>query len=166
MCLKGSETCELASDSSSELTQLREMVEGWRHEAARLQSGMRAIGNRVEALAESNVSDDDRALLTEIKLIQRDVSVIKMESLPRIENLVKEQGVAVQRNMETIAANDRRLTVIESFCNKQVEPALRQIYDNRVDIAVTVAKVAAAGVGGGGGITLVILLLGKAWGWF
>ena len=110
-----------------------------------------------------NVENTDvRLVLKEIQMVQRDISTVKDDSLPRIERLVEKLNGTVGRNTAVLAEHDKRVTVLEKFCEQQVTPALRQIIDNRVDIAVMLAKIAAGGLSAGAGA----MLIGKAFGAF
>lgn len=154
---------------SDPLSELQGAVENWQREVQLLRDGLKIVGSRVEALRSSQgktydmESSDIQLILKEIQLVQRDVSVVKDENLPRIERLVEKLNGSVRRNTDVLAAHETKITVLERVYNDQVAPALKQIVDNRVDIAVTVAKIAAGGLGAGGGIAFVV---GKALGWF
>lgn len=147
------------------LGELRDAVEGWKREAQNLRSGLRAIGARVEAL--DNVeSADAQVLLAEIKMVQKDVGSIKDESFPRVERALEKLNGSVAANTKRLGEHDTQIAVLSQFCKEQVAPVLPQIISNRVDIAVTVAKIAGGGVGVGAGLGGIFIILGKAFGWF
>jgi hypothetical protein len=60
---------------------------------------------------------------------------------------------------------DRRLALVEQFCDREVKPALNRVDDNRMEIA----KVAAGGAGVatvGGTVAAIIIAIGKTAGWW
>jgi hypothetical protein len=105
---------------------------------------------------------DVRLVLKEIQIVQQAVSSVKDDSLPRIERSLEKLNGTVRRNSDLLAEHDKRVFVLERFCDQQVSPALAQIIDNRVDIAVLLAKIAAGGLSVGAGA----MLIGKAFGAF
>lgn len=117
----------------------------------RLVSGLRTLGERIDKLERIAVG-------SEIVLIKLDHVGQNVES---IKTVVERIDGRVARNTEAIQQHNTRVTVLERFCNDQVKPALTQIMDNRVQIAVMLAKYAAVGAGGAAGIGGVIYLIGK-----
>jgi hypothetical protein len=105
---------------------------------------------------------DVRLVLKEIQIVQQAVSSVKDDSLPRIEKSLEKLNGTVRRNSDLLAEHDKRVFVLERFCDQQVSPALAQIIDNRVDIAVLLAKIAAGGLSVGAGA----MLIGKVFGAF
>lgn len=79
--------------------------------------------------------------------------------LERIENKQAEQNGALRDHQVRIA-------LLEDQWHSQTQPALRDLADARTQLAALTAKYAAIGLGGAGGITGVVLVLGKAWGWW
>lgn len=98
------------------------------------------------------------------------IILLKLEHLAHVQDEIKSGIDKINGRLGRVEQGtvglDKRLTVREEFCRGQVEPALKQIVENRMQLAVWAAKYGAGGTGIGVGIGIVLTAFGKAQGWF
>jgi len=88
------------------------------------------------------------------------------EEIADVKRGVDKINSRVGKAETNLTQHETRVTVLETFCQDQVKPALSVITDNRIQIAGIIAKYGAGGLGIGGGIVGAVFMLGKGVGWW
>jgi len=88
------------------------------------------------------------------------------EEIADVKRGVDKINSRVGKAETNLTQHETRVTVLETFCQEQVKPALSVITDNRIQIAGIIAKYGAGGLGIGGGIVGAVFMLGKGVGWW
>ena len=121
------------------------------------------MGTRVQQVQDQMSDADLTELVAGMRLIQREITAINQEHLPRLQKGLDKLNGSVGELRQQQADQDKRLSLVEQFNEQQVKPVLGVAQNNRLEIVKMTAKYAAViGVGGGGlgalGIWLAQLL--------
>lgn len=122
----------------------------------RLLAGMSNLETRLKRLEQQGGASE--VILLKLDHLAEEIADVK-RGVDKINSRVgKAEGSLTQ--------HETRVTVLETFCQEQVKPALSVITDNRIQIAGIIAKYGAGGLGIGGGIVGAVFMLGKGVGWW
>lgn len=121
------------------------------NEYDRLLTGIRGLDTRLQRLEKQGGSSD--VILLKLDHMAGEIAGVKA-GVDKINSRVNQAE-------STIVQHETRVTVLENFCQERVKPALEIVTDNRIAIAVIVAKYGAAGVGIGGGLGIALAIVGK-----
>jgi hypothetical protein len=113
---------------------------------SRRQGALRQLGERISQLEQGRGGDHEVVLL-KLDHLGETLEEVKT-GVARINGRVEKQG-------NDLAIHNTRLTVLETFCQEQIKPALVHITDNRIQIATMLAKFGAMGAGGAGTVALL-----------
>ena len=126
------------------------------NEYDRLLAGIRGLDTRLQQLETQGSTSD--------------IILLKLEHLADEVQEVRRGVEKINSRVGKVEAgqthHEVRMTVLETFCQERVKPALEIITDNRVAIAGILAKYGAIGVGAGGGFGVALAVVGKALGWW
>jgi len=126
------------------------------HAEDRLLSGIANLDGRLKRLEEQGQAT--AVILLKLEHLGEEIADVKA-GVDKINSRVgKAEG--------SITQHETRVTVLETFCQEQVKPALNVITDNRIALATMIAKYGAGGLGIGGGLGMIAFVVGKGAGWW
>jgi hypothetical protein len=67
----------------------------------------------------------------------------------------------VEANQQRGMTHELRLALMEQFCQDQVKPILTLVQENKLELAVAIAKWGSLGIGSGGVIGLIVWLISQ-----
>jgi len=118
----------------------------------RLLTGISNLDGRLKRLEEQG-GESGEVILLKLDHLATDIADVK-RGVDKINDRVGK--------IETgQAQHETRVALLEIFCHERVKPALERVIDNRIQIAVMVAKYGAGGLGIG-----AVIMVGKAAGWW
>ena len=91
-----------------------------------------------------------------LAIVQHDIRTGFEAVNRRLDRMEAVQQVAAEQE----ARRETRLTVVERFCDEQVKPAIKQVTENRLELAKLAAVAFGGGFGGGGLLVIIAKALG------
>ena len=122
----------------------------------RILAGMSNLDTRLKAL-------EQQGARTELILLRLDHLA---DELAEVKAGVDKINSRVGKVENGQGQHEVRVTVLETFCQDQVKPALGLVTDNRLAIAGMIAKYGAGGFGVVSGLGAIVFAVGKAAGWW
>lgn len=107
------------------------------NELRRLQAGLRALGERLEQEREAGLMSDTELtrLAKVVDAMAFQVEAMNKEKLPAIQASLDKINGRTSRVEDSCHDYDKRIGLVEQFNRAQVEPALKQVQDNKLEIA-------------------------------